>query len=154
MSRTRKPRRVSYWTLAELRYHIRRFLRTREIAARAIGVEPQQYLLLLQVKGLERRTPVTVGVLAERLQLRHHTTVALVDRLMKKSLVARRRNPRDRREVLIGLTPAGERVLEKLVSHSLAELRSEGPALIATLKQLIEGMPRGGHRSEKRRDRP
>ena len=85
MGRTRKPRRVSYWTLAELRYHIRRFLRTREIAARAVGVEPQQYLLLLQVKGLGRRTPVTVGVLAERLQLRHHTTVALVDRLVKKA---------------------------------------------------------------------
>src|SRR5215471_17263573 len=84
--------RVDYWTLAQLRYYIRRFLRTREIAAQQAGVAPQQYLLLLQLKGLAG-TPATIGTLAERLQIRHHSTVGLVDRLVRRSMVARRGDP-------------------------------------------------------------
>jgi DNA-binding MarR family transcriptional regulator len=130
---------LDYRTLAELRYQIRRFLRIREEAARAAGIEPQQYLLLLQLKGLGGQRPPTVGELAERLQLRHHSTVELVDRLVRRGMVARRRDSRDRREVLVALRPAGEAVLEKLARHSLAELRTEGPALVAALRRLIRG---------------
>lgn len=129
--------RVNYETLAELRYQIRRFLRTREVAARAAGVEPQQYLLLLQLKGLAGRRPATIGALAERLQLRHHSTVELVDRLVRRGMAARRRDSRDRRGVLVELRPAGEAVLRKLALYSLAELRTEGPALVAVLTRLI-----------------
>src|SRR5439155_1517275 len=82
---------VDYETLAELRYQIRLFMRRREEAARAAGIEPQQYLLLLQLKGLEDRGPTTVGALAERLQIRHHSAVELVDRLVERDMVARRR---------------------------------------------------------------
>jgi hypothetical protein len=66
---------VDYETLADLRYHIRRFIRVREDAARAAGVEPQHYVVLLQIKGFERRQPATIGALTERLQIRHHATV-------------------------------------------------------------------------------
>lgn len=138
----RKPRRrgakpVDYWTLAELRYHIRRFLRARELAAREAGVEPQQYLLLLQVKGLGGDRPATIGALAERLQLRHHSTVGLVDRLVGRGFVARRRDERDARGVLVELRPAGEAVLRRLALFSVDELKTEGPALVAALKRLI-----------------
>jgi DNA-binding MarR family transcriptional regulator len=129
--------RVDYWTLAELRYYIRRFLRERELAAREAGIEPQQYLLLLQVKGLEGRQPATIGALADRLQLQHHSTVGLVDRLARRGCVARRRDSRDRRGVLVELRPAGEAVLRRLALFSIKELRTEGPALVATLKRLI-----------------
>jgi DNA-binding MarR family transcriptional regulator len=122
--------------LAELRYQIRRFLRTREVAAREAGIEPQQYLLLLQAKGLQRRQPVTLSVLAERLQLRHHSTVGLVDRLAGRGMVARRTDPGDRRTVQVVLRPAGEAVLERLVRHSLRELGTEGPALVSALRRL------------------
>ncbi len=141
MARRPAPRdsrpRVDYRTLAELRYQIRRFLRGREVAARASGIEPQQYLLLLQLKALEGRRPATIGALAERLQLRHHSTVELVDRLSERHMVERRRDRGDRREVLVELKPAGEAVLRKLAAHSLAELRTEVPAWIATLARLI-----------------
>jgi DNA-binding MarR family transcriptional regulator len=130
-------REVDYWTLAELRYRIRQFLRAREVAARAIGMEPQQYLLLLQLKGLRRGGPATVGRLAERLQLRHHTTVELVDRLVKRGMVTRHRARGDRRQVQVELRPAGEAVLRKLALQSLAELRTQGPALVAVLQRLI-----------------
>jgi DNA-binding MarR family transcriptional regulator len=131
------PKQVDYWTLAELRYYVRRFLRARELAAREAGVEPQQYLLLLQVKGLERGRPATISALAERLQLRHHSTVGLVDRLVRRGFVVRRRDSHDRREVLVELRPAGEALLRRLVLFSVEELKTEGPALVAALKRLI-----------------
>ncbi|HYB70027.1 MAG TPA: MarR family transcriptional regulator [Candidatus Bathyarchaeia archaeon] len=127
---------LDYWTLAELRYHIRLFLRRREIAAREAGIEPQQYLLLLQAKGLQARRPVTLGALAERLQLAHHSTVGLVDRLARRGMVARRIDESDRRNVLVDLRPKGEAVLKRLVLHSLSELRTEAPALVAAIRRL------------------
>jgi DNA-binding MarR family transcriptional regulator len=136
---TRRAERsgVDYQTLADLRYHIRRFLRVRESVARAAGVEPQHYLLLLQIKGLEGRNRATVGHLAERLQLRHHSTVELVNRLAERGLVTRRRDGQDRREVVVTLRPAGERILRRLAAHSVAELQAGGPALLAALTRLI-----------------
>lgn len=140
--RAPRGRQVDYWTLAELRYQIRRFLRTREVAARRVGVAPQQYLLLLQAKGLQGRQPVTLGTLAERLQLRHHSTVELVDRLARRGMLVRRTDARDRRSVLVELRPAGEAVLKRLALHSLNELRREGPALVSALRGLTRGTPR------------
>jgi DNA-binding MarR family transcriptional regulator len=138
--------RVDYETLADLRYHIRRFLRVREDAARAAGVEPQQYVLLLQVKGFASRRPATIGALTERLQIRHHATVQLVDRLAQRGMVRRRRAELDRRGVVVELTARGEAVLRKLALNSLAELRTGGPALASTLKRVIQlngaGRPR------------
>jgi len=107
------------------------------VAARDVGIEPQQYLLLLQVKGLEGREPTTISALAERLQLQHHSTVGLVDRLARRGFIARRRDSRDARGVLVELRPAGEAVLRRLALLSVKELRTEGPALVATLKRLI-----------------
>lgn len=133
----RGPEPVDYWTLAELRYQIRRFQRTRELAAREAGVEPQQYLLLLQLKGLGGGQSATIGALAERLQLRHHSTVGLVDRLVRRGFVTRRRDDRDARGVLVELRPAGEAVLRRLALFSVEELKTEGPALVAALKRLI-----------------
>lgn len=128
---------VDYATLADFRYRIRRFLRMREEAARAIGVEPQHYLLLLQVKGLASRRPVTIGVLAERLQIRHHAAVQLIDRLAQRGMVRRRRSESDRRGVVIEITRRGETVLRRLALHSLIELRTEGLALATSLIGLI-----------------
>lgn len=132
-------RQLDYWTLAELRYHIRRFLRIREDAARAAGIEPQQYLLLLQVKGMQGRQAPTIGALAERLQLRHHSTVELIDRLVDRGMLVRRPGTEDRREVRVELRPSGEAILRRLALHSLRELETEGPALVSTLTRLIGG---------------
>jgi DNA-binding MarR family transcriptional regulator len=138
----RRPgRHLEYHALADLRYQLRRFLRVREIAARAAGVEPQQYLALLQIKGLEGTS--TMGALAERLQLRHHSVVQLVNRLVRRGMVERRRDRRDRREVVVRLRPAGEKVLRRLAGHSVVELTTEGPRLVASLNQLIMQSTRG-----------
>ena len=145
MPRTRRgpaPPPVDYSTLAELRYHIRRFLRRREEMARAAGIEPQQYLVLLQVKGLENDGPPTIGALAERLQIRHHSAVELVDRLVERDMVTRQRNGADRREVSVTLRPSGEAVLRRLAVYSMEELRTEGPELLRVLRRLMPGRRR------------
>jgi DNA-binding MarR family transcriptional regulator len=142
---------VDYASLADLRYHIRTFLRVRETAVRTAGLEPQQYLLLLQVKGLQGRRPVTVGALAERLGIRHHSAVELVDRLAARRLVRRRRVAADRRQVLVELRSAGESVLRRLATHSLLELQTGGPALVQVLTRLIRNRGNGPRRMQRSR---
>jgi len=93
--------------MAELRYQIRRFLRFSENAARQAGIEPQQHQLLLAIRGLPPQLKPTIGVLAERMQLQHHSTVELIDRLVERGFVCRLRAADDRRQVLVKLTGQG-----------------------------------------------
>jgi DNA-binding MarR family transcriptional regulator len=125
-------------TLAEFRYQIRRFLHFSDVAAERVGIEPQQHQLLLALKGLPRGTPPTIGALAERLQLRHHSTVELVDRLVERGFLIRLRATDDRRRVLIRPTRAGEECLAGLASFHLQELRSAGPEFVALLQSLAQ----------------
>ncbi len=89
-----------YEALAELRYQIRRFLSFSEQAARAAGLEPRQHQLLLGLKGLPAKARPTIGELAERLQIQHHSAVELVNRLSAAGYIRRARAGEDRREVL------------------------------------------------------
>jgi DNA-binding MarR family transcriptional regulator len=123
-----------YESLAEVRYQLRRFLHFSEQAARGAGLEPQQHQLMLALKGLPEGARPRIGELAERLQIRHHSAVELVDRLSSAGMVRRHTAPEDRREVLIVLTAKGERILRDLSLHHRAELRKRGPALIRALK--------------------
>ena len=125
-----------YRALAEFRYQIRRFLRFSEAAARAAGLEPQQHQLLLAVKGLPRDVSASIGEMAERLQIQHHSTVELVDRMVKHGYVQRRRDQTDRRQVLLQLTARGEKILRELSAPHADELRTLGPELIAALRRL------------------
>ena len=108
--------------MAELRYQIRRFLRFSENAAREEGIEPQQQQLLLAIKGLPAELKPTVGALAERMQLQHHSIVGLIDRLVDRDLLVRLRATDDKRQVLIKLSHNGEECLRKLALHHLHEL--------------------------------
>jgi DNA-binding MarR family transcriptional regulator len=132
-----RTHRFDYKTLAEFRYHIRKFVHFSEQATRAQGVNTQQHQLLLALKGLPDGTNPTVGALAERLQLRHHSAVGLVDRLAQAGYVSRRPNPDDRRQVLVRMTKRGDAVLQKLTRIHRAELLTAGPLLLATLRRLI-----------------
>ena len=127
-----------FCAMAELRYQIRRFLRFSEKAARAAGIEPQQQQLLLALKGLPKGVRPTIGVLAERMQLQHHSTVGLIDRLVERGLLVRLRATTDKRQVLIKLSRDGEEVLRKLSLHHLDELRSDGPRFVKVLQSLLD----------------
>jgi len=126
-----------YQAMAEFRYQIRRFLRFSESAARQAGLEPQQYLMLLALKGLPDGQSGRIGALAERLQIQHHSTVELVDRLEKRGMVRRRRSENDRREVMLELSPRGEKVLRDLALYHREELRELAPGLVRSLKKAV-----------------
>src|SRR5215471_6326025 len=105
--------------LAELRHRIRYFLKDGDAAARSEGLEPQQYLLLLAIRGLPEDAPAKIQTLADRLALKHHSAVELIDRLEQRELVRRARGREDRRQVLISVTPKGQRLLERVVRQRL-----------------------------------
>jgi len=128
---------VHYQALAEFRYEIRRFLNFSEQAARVAGVEPQQHQALLAIKGLPGNQRATIGTLAQRLQIRHHSAVGLTDRLEVKGLIRRIRCPEDHREMMLRLTLRGEQVLQRLSLLHRTELRSAGPALLRALLALV-----------------
>jgi DNA-binding MarR family transcriptional regulator len=127
-----------YRALAEFRYQIRRYMRFSEQMARAADLEPQQHQLLLAVKGLPEGRKATIGELAERLQLQHHSTVELIDRLTERGLVARERDHEDQRRVIVHLTAEGQDILQRLASIALTELRSTGPNLVQALTSLLD----------------
>jgi DNA-binding MarR family transcriptional regulator len=124
--------------MAELRYQIRRFLRFSENAAREAGIEPQQHQLLLAVRGLPEELKPTVGVLAERMQIQHHSTVELIDRLVERGFLLRLRSTDDKRQVLVKLTRDGEDFLQRLSLHHLQELQAAGPRFVKVLQSLME----------------
>jgi DNA-binding MarR family transcriptional regulator len=127
----------NFKAMAELRYQIRKFLRFSENAARQAGIEPQQHQLLLAIRGLPDGASPTIGVLAERMQLQHHSTVELVDRLVDRNFLCRLRSTNDRRQVLVKLTHDGEEFLQKLSLHHLEELQSAGPTFVKVLTSLL-----------------
>ena len=129
---------IEYQALAELRYQLRRFLHFSEQEARATGLEPQQHQLLLAIKGLPTAKTASVGELAERLQLQHHSTVELINRMVERGLLERQRDSGDQRRVLINLTARGDELLKKLSLLHRMELRTTGPALVQVLNSLTE----------------
>lgn len=133
---TRPINKQEYEMLATFRYALRQFLRFSEQAARAAGITPQQHQALLTLRGFPKRDSVTVGELAERLQIRHHSAVGLVDRLVAQGLVSREQDAADRRQVYVSLTKEGEAILEQLSAAHRAELRRIGPQLNTLLAQL------------------
>jgi DNA-binding MarR family transcriptional regulator len=122
-----------YRALAEFRHQVRRFLCFSEEQVRAHGIEPQQHQLLLAIKGLPDGALATIGELAERLQLRHHSTVELVNRLEKHGHVSRELSKQDRRQVIVHLTVSGATVLRKLSLAHHQELETAGPRLARAL---------------------
>jgi len=156
---TAKPAVPNFKAMAELRYQIRRFLRFSESAARQAGIEPQQHQLLLAVRGLPDGLKPTVGALAERMQLQHHSTVELIDRLVDRGFLCRLRATDDRRKVLIKLTHDGEAFLKTLSLHHLQELQNAGPNFVKILQSLIDSpniplSQKNGHRKKRRTTAP
>ena len=125
--------------LAEFRYQIRRFLRFSEDQARASGIEPQQHQLLLVIKGLPDGAKSTIGELASRMLIRHHSAVELVNRLTEHGVVERVTAEEDHREVLVRLTKNGEALLHRLSVAHHEELRAKGPELMKSLGEILGG---------------
>ena len=142
MSISRKSRQLrepEYMALAEFRYQVRKFQRHMQEQVRGLGINPQQYQLVLAIKGLPSEQEPTIGTLAERMQLNHNSTVELVDRCERRGLLRRERNGNDRRQVTLLITSRGENLLRKLGSAAREELLGSGPSLVGAVQKLTRG---------------
>jgi DNA-binding MarR family transcriptional regulator len=120
---------MDYRDHADFRYAIRRFLRYSEKQARACGITPQQHMLLLIVRGHPSYPAVSIGEIAERLQLRHHSASLLVERGVQRGLLRREKDAVDRRRALVSLTEEGERILACITQANKQELNALDEAL-------------------------
>ncbi len=137
-----------YQALAEFRYQIRKFLHFSEQAVQASGLERGQYQLMLAIKGMPEGVRPRIRELADRLQIQHHSAVELINRLESGGYVKRERAQEDRREVLLELTPKGERVLAELALHHHEELRSAAPGLVSALRRITRGGVEAGRKKD------
>jgi DNA-binding MarR family transcriptional regulator len=125
-----------YEVLAEFRYTLRRFMRFSENVVENVGLTPQQHQALLAIKGFPGRERITVGELAERLQIKHNSAVGLVNRLEAENLIDRSPALNDRRQVFISLSNHGLSILERLSNTHRDELQRLSPQLRMLLEQI------------------
>ena len=92
---------------ASFRSELRRFLRRSDEAVAQVGLTPQRYDLLLQLKAAPDGHS-TVTELGKRLHLRQTAVTELVKRAEEAGLVQRRRSEQDRRVYLLQLTEDGD----------------------------------------------
>jgi DNA-binding MarR family transcriptional regulator len=123
--------------LEEFRYTLRLFLSFSEKASEEEGVSVQQYQLLQVIATVPEGVGATIGFVAERMVLRHNSTVELVNRAARSGLVKRKIDPKDLRRSLVSLTPKGARVLVRLVPTHLAELDAHGNKIVHAVELLL-----------------
>jgi DNA-binding MarR family transcriptional regulator len=123
-------------TLADFRYELRRFLHFSECVALEAGLQPQQHQLLLQIAGAADFSVVTIAYAAERLGLKHNSTVELVDRSEREGLLTRVADSEDKRCMILKLTAKGKRLLERLSNDHAKELKDRAPRLIEALEKV------------------
>ena len=147
MAKAKNPRPLTeaeYRALAEFRFQLRKFMRHMEEEVRQLQVNPQQYQLVLAIKGLPKDEVPSISCLAERMQLNHNSMVELVDRCEENGLIKRVRSGSDRRQVTLSITSEGEGLLKRLGSAARNELRSIGAQLVDSVVKVT-----GDHRPAK-----
>jgi DNA-binding MarR family transcriptional regulator len=123
-------------SLAEFRFQMRKFLSFSEIASERCGIPAQQYQLMQVIAAIPEDQQASITYLAERMILRHNSTVELVDRAERAGLVQRESDPKDMRRSLVHLTPEGQKILERLVVEHVSELAPRCEHLIHALRDL------------------
>jgi DNA-binding MarR family transcriptional regulator len=128
-----------YDALAAFRYAMRKFLRFSKTTLAKAALTPEQYEALLALRASRDPTGVNITALSERLQVKHHTAVSLVGKLVARKLVARTSGASDRRHVNLRLTTAGASILKRMAAIHRRELRSRSAEMIDALVRLQEG---------------
>lgn len=125
-----------YRSLAEFRHALRMFLRFSEEAARDAGLTPAQHQLLLAIRGHPGASAPSTSDIADRLQLKLHSTVELVARAEANGLVVRVVDEGDARRALLALTREGESKLAELSVLHRRELKRFRDEMRDVLREL------------------
>ena len=148
----------------------------REAFGRALGLTGSQFAVLFGVAYVQGRDGVSIRRLAEHVQLASTHVTTEVGRLVRRGLLAKSENPRDRRGVLVKLSQRGEaavdgvapflrRVNDRLFDRvSRAQLASldrflrafarNGEVALAEIRRSGEGETRRGKKAAARRRGP
>ena len=86
----------------------------REHLARRLGVSGPQYSVLMAIARFQGKHGVRVGTIAKALHVTSAFIATETGRLARLGLVCKNPNPKDRRGVLLALSPKGESALVKL----------------------------------------
>jgi DNA-binding MarR family transcriptional regulator len=135
-------------TVFRVHCSIIRFVRAREHAVRADGLEPLQYQFLSLIGPNANGNEPNISAVARQLGMRHHSAVELVDRLVKRGLVERRRGKEDRRHVFLHVTAPGKKLLRRLVVKEHADVCQFAPELVSGLRVLLNSHAKRAIRSE------
>ncbi|WP_371395356.1 MarR family winged helix-turn-helix transcriptional regulator [Fretibacter rubidus] len=76
--------------------------------AQTVGLTPSQLMVL---QYLQERGEISAGDIASLTQLKHATITALIDKMVARNFVSRRKCDEDRRRVWLKLEPAGEAII-------------------------------------------
>ncbi len=125
-----------YEALSDFRYALRNFLKFSKDTAESVGLTPRQHQALLAIKGFTGRERITNGELAERLHIKHHSAVGLINRMEAQNLIVREQSDTDKREIFITLTSHGADLLEQLTAVHREELQFIAPQLNVILESL------------------
>lgn len=126
-----------YEALASFRYLLRKFLRFSKDFLKTNGnLNPEQYEALLAIKAFASIGGLTISQLSERLQIKHHSAVNIVDRLAERKLITREASQTDRRRRHVQLTSKGEKCLEELASVHRKEIGIRSLEMIKALERL------------------
>jgi DNA-binding MarR family transcriptional regulator len=90
----------------------------------------------LQIAGAPEGTAVTIAYAAERLGLKHNSTVELVNRSEREGLLSRVADDSDRRRAILQVTRKGNQVLGKLSNAHARERNELAPRLAEALKHV------------------
>ena len=132
-----KLRPDDYDSMARFRHLVRKFLRfSKDFLKRTANLNSEQYEALLAIKAFTSGKSLTIAELSERLQVKHHSAVNIVDRLVARKLVRRNTSPHDRRARHLELTAAGSKLVEGLAAVHRKEIRRRSPEIITVLERL------------------
>jgi DNA-binding MarR family transcriptional regulator len=123
--------------LAEFRFQLRHFLHISQLAAEEAGLRPQQYQMLQCVAAMPPGIQPTIANVAERMFLKHNSTVELVDRTIEQGLLRRTQDPDDHRRILLRVTAQGESILTALADFHTRQLEQSGPELVRALARVL-----------------
>jgi DNA-binding MarR family transcriptional regulator len=127
---------LDFETLAAFRYQMRKFLRFSKDLLSSEDLTPDQYQALLAIRASSGNGRLSIRDLAEQLQVRHHSTVGIVDQLVLRGAVTRDVAPDDRRKILLTLTVKGEEIVQRLAPPHRQALSRLCPEMIDTLQRI------------------
>jgi DNA-binding MarR family transcriptional regulator len=116
-----------------------------------IGLPGIQYTILIAIGHLEADGPVGIKTVADDLRFNPSFITVETGKLVKRGLVHKERDSKDRRRVSLGVTAKGRALLEKLapVQRRVNDVEFEciGPGQLKDLLRLVEDLVASSERA-------